>query len=271
MIHTKILYAQYSDMKYRYIFSDKKHINWTVWSFIIICCAVVAFIAATPDIVLPSNPIFPQNTPLIPQEAFTSVFEEYQIKTPKNLPYVALTFDDSPSAYTESVLLILNQMNVKATFFLIGNEIASFEKLVEQIAQQGHDIANHTWSTKGLWGTTAVEAIEDVSKTEKAIEKVLGRGTPWIRPPYNSASRDAIAALGKAGYRFVLYDLDAGDFFYNQSESVLNNIKNAKPGDIILLHDGRITSDTLRAVIKLLRENGLEPISLSQLLSYAIQ
>lgn len=257
-------------MKYRYIFSQKKHINWKLWTFIIVLCAAIAFVAATPQINLPEDSFNPTATPHYTQVNNISMFEEYQISTPKNLPYVALTFDDSPSEYSESILLVLSQMNVKATFFLIGNEVASFKKIVEQISQQGHDVANHTWSQMGLGSVTAVEALQDVTKTEEEIMRISGRGTPWIRPPYNSVSDDAIQALGNAGYRFVLYDLDAGDFFYNQGESIINNIKKAQPGDIILLHDGRISPDTLKEIIKTLKEMDLTPVSLSQLLSFGI-
>jgi peptidoglycan/xylan/chitin deacetylase (PgdA/CDA1 family) len=227
------------------------------------------YILLTPDGIIPISNIeaTPLPTPYEPLNDPNLKYHGYEVVTPRDNNFVALTFDDSPSKYTEVLLKALERKNAKATFFLVGDKIDTYPDTVTKIVEQGHDIGNHTWSALGLGFATSQEAIEDISKTEEMIIKYAGRGAPWIRPPFNSISDDAVLAVGAAGYRLVFYDIDSGDFFNNQTKNVLDKISKAKAGDIILFHDGILSSDTLMKAIDQLREKGLEPVSLSQLLA----
>lgn len=244
-----------------------------MWLFLMVCSLLVGYILITPDGVIPISNIeaTPLPTPYEPLNDPTLKYHGYEVVTPRDNNYVAITFDDSPSKYTESLLKALDRKNVKTTFFLVGEKIETFPETVSKVLEQGHDIGSHTWSSLSLGLATAPEAIENITKAENMIQKYAGRGACWIRPPYNSISDDATKALGAVGYRLVFYDIDSGDFFNNQTKSVLEKVTKAKAGDIILFHDGIVSSDTLMQAINKLREKGLEPVSLSQLLSSNIE
>lgn len=184
-----------------------------------------------------------------------------------SMHHVALTFDDSPSKYTLQIVEILNSMGVKAAFFITGVNVPGREDAVVSIYRSGHDLGNHTWDYTGIGIKSAYEAVEDVAATEDLVKDICGRATPFVRPPYQSISGEAYAALYGAGYRIINYDIDAGDFFNSSKQSILGSISSAKAGNILRFHDGKISPETLRSVIDSLREMGLEPVALSTLLS----
>ena len=105
--------------------------------------------------------------------------------------YIALTFDDGPRADTTAVLLDgLDQRGVKATFFLIGEQIEGNEWLVRWMAESGHQIGNHTFNHTKLQGSGKDVIVTEINKTEVVLNQILGEGEYWLRPPYGIISRD---------------------------------------------------------------------------------
>src|SRR2546423_14106760 len=102
-------------------------------------------------------------------------------------PYIAMTFDDGPSAkLTPKLLDLLASHHVKATFFLIGQNVAENPEIVAREAREGHEIANHSWSHPNL-GKMSDEGVRgQLRKTEDAIRSASGNRPTLLRPPYGS-------------------------------------------------------------------------------------
>lgn len=102
-------------------------------------------------------------------------------------PRVALTFDDGPHPiYTKRLLDGLQSRGIRATFFVVGENISGSEELIRRMAGEGHVIGNHTYSHIKLSGITDAEACGEVQKTDALVRELTGSGTEFIRPPFGS-------------------------------------------------------------------------------------
>jgi peptidoglycan/xylan/chitin deacetylase (PgdA/CDA1 family) len=95
-----------------------------------------------------------------------------------------LTYDDGPSAYTPNLLAYLNQVDLLATFFVVGSRCISYPHILQQEYVQGHEICVHTWSHTPLTTQTNEEIIAELGWTKKVIKDVLGVTPTTMRPPY---------------------------------------------------------------------------------------
>ena len=192
---------------------------------------------------------------------------------PAGEKFVALTFDDGPRrATTERLLDGLKERGAAATFFLIGEQIEANGDLVRRMAEEGHQIGNHTWSHQRLDGAAQDEAAQEVARTEAALEALLGGGTYWLRPPYGQVNAGTEASFGVP---LVKWSVDPRDWESRDTGKVTQAIlEHVEPNSIILLHDIYPTSveaalrvvDRLQAegywfvtVEELLRINGVTP------------
>lgn len=192
---------------------------------------------------------------------------------PEGEKYVALTFDDGPRRGTTDRLLDgLKERGAAATFFLIGQQIEDNADLVTRMAEEGHQIGNHTWSHQRLDGAAPDQAAQEVERTEAALEALLGGGEYWLRPPYGQVNAGTEASFGVP---LVKWSVDPRDWESRNTGKVVQAIlENAEPNSIILLHDIYPTSvdaalkvvDRLQAegywfvtVEELLRINGVRP------------
>ena len=115
---------------------------------------------------------------------------------PSENRYVALTFDDGPRrSTTEKLLDGLLERGASATFFVVGEELAGNEDLVERMKNEGHQIGNHTWSHVRLTGTPNETALEELGRTDEALRDILGDGDYWIRPPYGMVEEELESLL----------------------------------------------------------------------------
>src|ERR1700736_5546866 len=102
-------------------------------------------------------------------------------------PYIAMTFDDGPSAkLTPKLLDLLAAHHIKATFFLIGQNVAENPEIVARETREGHEIANHSWSHPSLAKMPDEGVRGQLRKTEDAIRSAIGKRPSLLRPPYGS-------------------------------------------------------------------------------------
>ena len=192
---------------------------------------------------------------------------------PSENRYVALTFDDGPRrSTTEKLLDGLLERGASATFFVVGEELAGNEDLVERMKNEGHQIGNHTWSHVRLTGTPNETALEELGRTDEALRDILGDGDYWIRPPYGMVEEELESLLQVP---LVKWSVDPKDWGSRDTKKVVEAIReNVGHNAIILLHDIYPTSveaalqmvDTLQAegywfvtVEELLLLNGVTP------------
>ena len=181
--------------------------------------------------------------------------------------YIALTFDDGPSTTTGDVLDVLEKYNVKASFFLIGNNISSeTEGYVKRAYDMGCEIGNHSKSHPDMSAMSEEEILEEVDYVNDYILKITGEEPKFFRPPYIAVSErmlDTIDLVFIAG--FGANDWEEKVTADRRAASI---IRQAKNGGIILLHDmtgNDKTVEALHTIIPELQAQGYEFVTVSEL------
>ncbi|KAG0209386.1 hypothetical protein BGX28_010374 [Mortierella sp. GBA30] len=154
----------------------------------------------------PSNPGLTKRAAAFPKGAVSSCTKSRT---------VAITFDDGPFDFTNGLLNILKKKKVKATFFLNGNNygnIADYASVIKRAYKEGHQIASHTWSHANLAEKTDKEILEEMSKLDDAVKKIIGVRPVYMRPPYGAVNDRVKNLLESNGYRIILWDLDTNDW-----------------------------------------------------------
>lgn len=184
--------------------------------------------------------------------------------------YVALTFDDGPSAsVTPEILNILSRHGVRATFFVLGENAARNKGILARAAAEGHEIASHTWSHVNLIKASQEQIISQMDRTAAVVQEVTGRKPALMRPPYGATNKHIIdLMMDRYGNPSVLWDVDTVDWKHPGVSVVIDRAVNqARNGSIILLHD--IHASTLQAVegvVEGLLNRGFHLVTVSQLI-----
>ena len=158
-----------------------------------------------------------------------------------------LTFDDGPTAeVTPWILSVLKKENIKATFFLVGQQIEEFPELVVAIVKGGHTIANHSYSHKNGWLTNKENYLEDIENCQ-----ALMPNNKLFRPPYGKITKGQIEVL-KDKYKIILWDVFSYDFKQNRSSKKVqeNIIKNTAAGSIIVMHNNQKSFKNLQLILE---------------------
>lgn len=184
---------------------------------------------------------------------------------------IALTFDDGPSdRYTAEILDILQEYDVKATFFIVGVNAEKSPDLLRRIVREGHEIGNHTYSHPHLQKMDATTLAAELARTDALIRRITGNSPTLFRPPEGVVTTSVKAAAMDGGYRLVLWSIDTRDWALNPVSNILRTVKReASDGDIILFHDwvagNSPTPAALRQVIPWLLAEGYEFVTAGQL------
>ena len=149
---------------------------------------------------------------------------------------VALTFDDGPhQTCTPALLDGLKQRGVKATFFLMGENIAGKELLVQRMQEEGHLIGNHSYRHIQMTKEEAEQACAEIEQTETLIQDITGRRPEYLRPPYGAWNEQLEC---RVNLTTVLWNVDSLDWKLKDTGKIIRQVlKDVKDGDIILLHD----------------------------------
>lgn len=191
-----------------------------------------------------------------------------RVSVPGN--YVALTFDDGPSAsLTPRVLDILREYGAPATFFVLGENAARNKSILARAASEGHEIASHTWSHVKLTSCSQEKICSEMERTSTVIAEATGRRPSLMRPPYGATNAGIVNLMAnRFGMSSVLWDVDTRDWQHPGVDVVVRRaVGNARPGSIILVHD--IHASTLAAVegiVSGLQARGFRLVTVSQLI-----
>lgn len=157
---------------------------------------------------------------------------------------IYLTFDDGPiPQMTPRILDILKQKNVKATFFVVGDNVRKYPELLDAILADGHRVGNHTFHHLPGLKTSLADYLKDVSACDDLIHSnpLNQRGTkqPLFRPPYGRSRFSQRRELRNLGYEIVLWDVLTHDYNPRYSTSDLVEVvqKYSRPGSIVVFHD----------------------------------
>ena len=153
---------------------------------------------------------------------------------------VALTFDDGPDPrLSPAVLDVLGSWDVRATFFLVAEQVRAHPELARRVVAEGHEVGLHGDRHIDLRGLGPVEVLLALRRGKRDVEDVVGRPVRWCRPPYGKQSSQVVAACRVARMDPVLWTAAAHDW---RDEPVDQQIARAapdlRPGAVLLLHDG---------------------------------
>lgn len=179
---------------------------------------------------------------------------------------IALTFDDGPHRnVTNQILTTLQKYEVKATFFVLGQNVAKYPDVVKKADAYGHEIANHTWSHKNLTKLNSQQMQAEIDRANEAICDATGKMPTMYRPPYGAIDEKVRETIDLTP---VLWNIDTLDWQHKTPKKTLANLKaQAKDNGIILMHDiHQQSADALEEVILYLKEEGYEFVTTSQLL-----
>ena len=198
---------------------------------------------------------------------------------------VSLTFDDGPDpVITPLVLDTLREQDLKATFFVLGRQVAKHPDLLRRIVREGHVLGNHTYNHADMADLTPAQMRWELQSTQRAVDDALGYHyeMSMMRPPYGSPYFDDPAALPvfrevvrEQGLFGVTWTVDPRDYLFDgQPESVLRRVARAdrlkkREGDeVILLHDTKPqTAEVLPEIIAHYRSSGLKFVGVDELLA----
>ena len=164
---------------------------------------------------------------------------------------IAFTFDDGPGEYTDELLDCLEQNNAHATFFMLGQNVGSWESEVQRMVDIGCEVGSHSWDHLNLYDLDMDAVAKEFSDTDAALEKACGQKASVARAPYGNWSDDIIATVQKP---FFTWSLDSLDWSYKDVDKDYNEIMNGDltDGSIILMHD--IHEPSVQAAIKMIPE-----------------
>ncbi|MEV8323427.1 polysaccharide deacetylase family protein [Kitasatospora sp. NPDC056731] len=153
---------------------------------------------------------------------------------------VGLTIDDGPDPrYTPTVLALLQQYGIRATFFLVGECAAENTGLVREIADHGHHIGNHTWTHPDLRHMSDEAVRDELERTSDLLYRTTGRQPSWFRAPGGDWSPVAMRVTTELGMRPMGWTVDPEDWATPGTAVITERIlKNVRPGSIVLNHDG---------------------------------
>jgi peptidoglycan-N-acetylglucosamine deacetylase len=196
----------------------------------------------------------------------------WDIKTKEKL--VALTFDDGPDPiYTPQILDALAKYNAKATFFVIGAEAERFPEIIKRQAEEGHEIANHTYRHNFRDNFNEKKLKKELDRTSEVIRNITGIEPSLFRPHSGYYNEKNVNTAINNGYRVILWSWhqDTKDWKRPGVGKITKNVvSDTKPGDIVIFHDaGGDRTQTVRAVeniLEILYKNGYKCVTVSDML-----
>lgn len=195
--------------------------------------------------------------------------------------YVHLSFDDGPNknlhgeADTLKVLDILDELDVKASFFLVGKNVNMYPYIAQEIVKRGHTAASHSWTHRDLTNMTKEEALNEFVVTSSLFKDILGFTPKYYRPPYGNINKKLIELINlQTKMNLVMWNMDLNDWRIVQekdstkwdyvqveylrkvllSSMLFNN--NNPSSMIVLAHDIRSTQEMIKNVVNYIKSMG---------------
>lgn len=203
---------------------------------------------------------------LVAGEGMLRLMEQELMEQSQAHPEVALTFDDGPSPkYTPLLLDGLKERNVRATFFLLGQNVKENQELVQRMQAEGHLLGNHTYNHVQLNKIPETTARQEILKTNNEIYEATGKYPEYMRPPYGAWKKNMEFCVEMLP---VFWDIDTLDWKSQNVDAILKAAgEEPEDGSIILMHDEYQTSvEAALLLIDRLKEKGYEFVTVDELI-----
>lgn len=188
----------------------------------------------------------------------------------KDKKYIYITFDEGYEAgYTPKILDVLNENNVKGTFFITAHYLNTQEELVKRMIDEGHIVGNHTVNHKSMPSLTEEKVKSEIMELHQTVNEKFGYEMKFIRPPMGEFSEKTLNITSSLGYKTVMWSFAYKDWdeksqpqLEDSKKKVLDNVHN---GEIMLLHaNSKTNTEILDSIIKEIKNMGYEFKSLDQ-------
>ena len=182
---------------------------------------------------------------------------------------ISVTFDASWGGdKTMAILDLLDQYNAKATFFLVGIWVDKYPELVQEIANRGHEIGNHSDSHAHFTQISDAQIRQELKDCSDKIEALTGTRPTLFRPPYGDYNSKVITVVRDAGYEAVQWSIDSLDWKNRGvNDLVKRATNNVQKGDIILFHnDSQYIVEALPAILQHYQAQGFTMIPAKDIL-----
>jgi peptidoglycan/xylan/chitin deacetylase (PgdA/CDA1 family) len=188
-------------------------------------------------------------------------------------PVLALTFDDGPDpAYTEPLLRLLAEQDVRATFFVVGERGVQHRDLLRQEVAAGHELGNHTWRHTDLAMLSRAETREELGRTADLIADVTGAPPAVLRPPWGRISGTAMHIAAEQGLDVMVWDVRLLEQELDAAGNVEHVLDELQPGMVLLAHDAgpgphSVGVAAMPGIIRGARERGFRFVTASEMLA----
>ncbi|MBM7854448.1 putative sporulation protein (polysaccharide deacetylase family) [Desulfohalotomaculum tongense] len=169
--------------------------------------------------------------------------------------------------YLPQMLKIMEENNVKATFFIGGQWAEKFPRLLKKISTSGHEIGSHGYSHPHPDYLSKSGNIREITRSERVISKITGKKPTLFAPPYGERGKSVLAAVEELGYQCILWSVDTIDWQRPAPETIVNRVtQKAHNGAIVLMHPTAPTVRALPEIITALKNDGYEFVTVSELI-----
>ncbi len=189
----------------------------------------------------------------------------------RKLKCIALTFDDGPApGLTDRLLEVLAAEHVRASFFVLGKNVAADPGPLIRAAWDGHEIGVHTWDHRALPGRSTEDLADDLTRTMHAVTKASGVRPRLVRPPFGALDP---ATARRIPYPLVLWSVDPDDWRDRNRDLIVQRVTaGGRPGSVVLLHDVHPESvAAVPAIIDFYRRHGYTFVTVSELYGSALR
>lgn len=181
----------------------------------------------------------------------------------------ALSFDAAwDDKDTDELIEILNENNIKTTFFVVGSWAEKYAVSVKKLSDNGHEIMNHSDTHPHINQLSDAKIEEEIKKCDDKIETITKKRPNLFRGPYGEYNNNVISVCEKLGHKVIQWDVDSLDWKDLSAEDIHSRVmKRVKPGSIILFHNGaKNTPESLKLVIPDLIAQGYKIVPVSEII-----
>ncbi len=193
---------------------------------------------------------------------------------------VCLTFDDGPQpGSTDRILDVLGKFGIKATFFMVGENVVKYPSLARRVLDSGHEVGEHSYWHRHPWKCDPFSSIQDLLKGKEALKRLLNlTKEPILRPPYGKLNLLSLFYCLRFKKRVAFWGIDPKDYSQSSALSIAKAVTGQlEAGSVVLLHDGRIsnrrnslelTSQALVGIIDTIVARDLKTLTISEALDW---
>lgn len=184
---------------------------------------------------------------------------------------VALTFDVGYVPENKALMEMLKAKGIRATFFVVGFSVLRHPEMITDILENGHELANHSWSHENLQGMSADDLLYELGRTEETVQKAYPGATtkPYFRAPFGAITPAMVAVAQQAGYAIIGWTVDSRDWVEGVTGAdVYKRVTRLVcPGAIVVMHDvNPANGAALPGILDFLVNSGYQFVPLSELL-----